>query len=179
MSQDPHGPKERLVDAYERMMERVHTALEHAGKDTLPNLQRLIDQAADKAVELKEVTREDVDRIAGYFKRDVEDAAQFLNNSGDELSRWLRFDLDLMEDRLLDMFSLVADRTSVEWMDLADRAWEASLYRTGEVTGPGTLQCTVCEELLHFHKAAHIPPCPACHGTEFRRPGEDATTNAD
>ena len=70
MSQEKHKPSERLVDAYERMMERVHKALKHAEEQTIPNLQRHIDQARDKAVELGELTREEADRIATYLERE-------------------------------------------------------------------------------------------------------------
>ncbi len=173
MSQDSHGTAERLVKAYERMMERVHATLEHAEKQTLPNLQNHIDQAREKAVELEELTREEADRIATYLKRDMHDAARFLNDSGEALSRWLRFDLSLIEDRMLDMLSGVADQTRLELMQLQERAVAASAYRTGEITGPGTLQCAACDKQIHFHKTAHIPPCPKCRHTEFRRVDED------
>jgi hypothetical protein len=48
------------------------------------------------------------------------------------------------------------------------------IYRTGEITGPGTLVCDNCEERLHFHKAGHIPPCPKCHGVIYHRGGRKA-----
>ena len=51
----------------------------------------------------------------------------------------------------------------------AEQAREASFYHTGEVTGPGTLVCAECGKELHFHKAGHIPPCPGCRGTRYRR----------
>lgn len=85
MSEQSHGAGEKLIRAYERMMERVHATVQHAEKETLPNLQRHIDDARDKAVELGELTREEADRIATYLRRDVQDAAQFLNSRSEEL----------------------------------------------------------------------------------------------
>jgi polyhydroxyalkanoate synthesis regulator phasin len=172
MSQEPQDAAEKLVRAYERMMERVHVTVEHAGSETIPNLRRYLDDAADKAVELGELTREEADRISGYIQRDVQDAAQFLNNRGEDISRWLRFDLELIEDRFQEMFSQVADRTCVELVALKERAFgplPEEAYNTGEVTGPGTLRCAACGAELNFHKTAHIPPCPKCHKTEFER----------
>jgi len=49
------------------------------------------------------------------------------------------------------------------------------IYRTGEMTGPGTLVCDKCEEHLHFHKVGHIPPCPKCHAVNFHRKGIKVT----
>ncbi|MES9926605.1 MAG: hypothetical protein ABW158_00685, partial [Candidatus Thiodiazotropha sp. 6PDIVS] len=45
----------------------------------------------------------------------------------------------------------------------------ASLYHTGEVTGPGTLVCAQCGKEMHFKKTGHIPPCSGCKGTDFQR----------
>ncbi|MEE9491971.1 MAG: hypothetical protein V3W04_01145, partial [Gammaproteobacteria bacterium] len=42
-------------------------------------------------------------------------------------------------------------------------------YHTGEVTGPGTLHCAECEEILTFHQPGKIPQCPKCHSTTYHR----------
>ena len=162
-------PVDRLVDAYERMLERVDQALEIAEKNTIPSLRKALDGAREKAVELNELTREEADKLAGYVERDMKEAARFLAETGEEFRSWWRFDLKVIERQLLDMFASVADKTRVELERLAGQAREASLYHTGEVAGPGTLACIECGKELHFHKAGRIPPCPQCHGTRFRR----------
>ena len=63
----------------------------------------------------------------------------------------------------------VADQTSQALRGFAEQAREASVYHTGEITAPGVLACTACGETLHFHKTGHIPPCPKCQATTFRR----------
>ncbi len=83
-----------------------------------------------------------------------------------------RFDLDLMEQRMLDVFSRVADQTSVQLRGWAEQARQASLYRTGEISGPGTLVCTSCGEQIQIHKAGRIPSCPKCQATSFKRLSE-------
>ncbi len=89
--------------------------------------------------------------------------------TGHELGDWLRFDIDRIEDRLLDIFSLVADRTKIEWLELQEELEKDPLYHSGEVTGPGTLYCSSCNESLHFHHTARIPTCPKCSNETFRR----------
>ena len=166
---DRSDPLDRLVDAYERMLERVDGMLDKAEKQTIPTLKKSLEQARDKAVELNELTREEAERVSAYVERDMKDAAEFLSQTGVEFRNWLRFDLQLIESRMLEMFANVADRTRLELGKLADNARRASLYHTGEVTGPGTLVCTGCGKALHFHKAGHIPPCGVCRGTVFKR----------
>ncbi len=173
----PNDAIGRMVAAYEKMLERVHETLDRAEQETIPHLKQNIDQAREKAVELGELTREEADKVAGYIERDVKDAASYLHESQEQFSQWLRFDLDQIENRLLEMFADVADRTQVELSKLAEQARRAQLYHTGEVTGPGTLVCRWCGKAMHFRKAGHIPPCPKCRGTEFRRTSDEGQEN--
>ena len=160
---------EKLVQAYNRMMERVKGLLEQAEKQTVMGLSHSIEAAKDKAVELGELSREEAERIGDYLQRDLEDAGEYLADSGEELGKWLQFDLKLVEERLWEAFTAAADQTKLALLELAQRAQRASEYHTGEVTSVGTLQCTECGELLHFHRTSHIPPCPQCHNTQFAR----------
>ena len=162
-------PKERLVQAYDLMMERVGGAFHKAEQDALPGLQHNIEIAKEKAVELGELTREEADKIAAYLRRDIHDAAEYLADTGEELSQWLRFDIELIEQRLWELFSQVADKTRLELLQLQERAKAASEYHTGEVTGPGALQCVGCGNLLYIKASAHIPPCAKCRGTVYQR----------
>jgi len=164
----------RLARAYARMMERVKTRLEEferAEKAAFPTLNASIEHAAEKAVELGELTREEARLIGGYLKRDLEDAGQHLAATGSDLRAWMRFDLELIEDRLLDFFQSGVDRSRLELSVFETSATDAEvvLYRSGEVTGPGTLQCGECGELAVFRAPALIEPCAACRGEVFVR----------
>ena len=114
-------PLDRMVEAYETMLERVGDGMDTAAHRTVPALRHALERARETAVELGELTREEAERIASYLERDVRDAAHYL----------------------------------------AD---------TGEVTGQGSLTCVGCGHELHFARPGHIPPCPGCQGTEFKRP---------
>lgn len=175
MNDEKHNAEqEKHVRAYERMLERVRQAVAEAEEGVKPKVEQLVDAAAEKSAELGELTREEADKVAEYLKRDLRDAGEFLaSDTTKELKDWLRIDLDLIEARILDALSLLVDPTDVEWIMLAERARLAE-WHTGEVTGPGTLVCSNCGEELHFHKPGHIPPCPKCGGTVFRRKLDDA-----
>ena len=127
------------------------------------------DSALQKRRALEELTQEEADKVSYYLKRDVHDAGKHLAESSHELADWLRFDIDQIEDRLLDIFGRVADRTKIEWMELQHELEQDPPYHSGEVTGPGTLYCSACNESLHFHHTARIPPCPKCRSGNFRR----------
>lgn len=167
---------EHLTEAYDTMLKRVSDAIKKAEQTTIPALKKNIEHARETAIEVGELTRDEAEKIAAYLERDMHDAADFLSETGKELKEWGKFDLELIEDRLLEMFANVADKTKLELEALAQQARRASMYHTGEITGPGTLVCTTCEKEIHFHKTGHIPPCAGCHGTEYRRATERPQT---
>jgi len=160
---------DRLVDAYERMLERVHNAIALAEKEAVPAFRELLYKTRDNMIELGELTREEAQKVAEYVERDIEDAASYLAETGEDLKSWWRFDLDLVEQRMLEMFSRVADQTSLQLQSFAEQARQAGLYHTGDVTGPGTLVCDSCGKEIRMHKTGRIPPCPKCHATSFKR----------
>jgi len=170
-----HDTPDKLVDAYERMLKQTHEAIAKAQHESVPLLREILAKTREHMVELGELTREEAERVAEYIRRDIEDAAKYIAETGQDLRDWWRFDLELMERRLFDMFKLVADQTSLQLAQWAETARQMSLYQTGEITGPGTLVCDQCGSETHFVKAGRIPPCANCGGTWFRRRAEDKT----
>jgi len=174
MNDDNRSTNEKLVQAYNQMMLRVSETLAEATQKAEPVLRKAIEAAEDKAVELGELSREEAQKISEYLSRDIQDAGEYLaSDEAEELASWLRFDIQLIETKFFDMFLSVADRAKLDMLDFEEQLAEATQYHTGEITGPGTLQCTACGELIHFHEAGHIPPCPKCHATEFVRMTDD------
>ncbi|MHB1239099.1 MAG: zinc ribbon-containing protein [Gammaproteobacteria bacterium] len=170
-----HSPAaEKLIRAYNRMLERVKAFLDDSAPDTHPGLHRSIDSAKDKAVELGELTREEAERTGYFLKRDLEDAARYLADTGHELSDWLQIDAGLIERQMLEWFGSAADRTRLEWLQLQADLRRTAEYHTGEIAGPGALECSGCGEVLRLQATGHVPPCPRCHGTLFRRPANRA-----
>jgi len=174
-SDQNHSGPERLVDAYNRMVERVQKTIEQTEKSVIPPLQRNIEQARNHAVELGELTRDEAEKIGTYLQRDLEDAGHYLAKSGREFGDWLRIDLQAVEARLAEVLAQVADKTKLEWIELERDLKEGPPYHTGEITGPGTLICEGCGNPEHFHSTGHIPPCAHCHGTVFRRAPADSS----
>ncbi|MDQ7075226.1 MAG: zinc ribbon-containing protein [Gammaproteobacteria bacterium] len=157
-----------LIDAYERMLERANHLI-HDAEEQLPAVQQALKQAQNSAIELGELSKEEASKIAGYIKRDAQDAAHYLQHSGKELKDWLRIDAQLVEAKVLDLFSTLADQTRIELDKLAEQARHSNDYFTGDITSPGSLECLNCGQTMQFHKTSHIPPCPKCHKTAFHR----------
>jgi len=163
--------RDRLIKAYDQMMEHATAAMEHTRNDTIPGIRHLLEAARDKTVEMGDLTREEADKVIGYIHRDLEHAAGYMEENRQELSDWLRFDIGLLEQRLAKMFGAMVDHTREVLDEFAVRA-DSIGWKTGEIVGPGTLHCKNCQQVLHFHKTGHIPPCPKCKHTHFARDHE-------
>jgi len=161
--------EKKLTAAYDKMVERINHLFETAEQKAIPTLEQNLEKAQRQAVELKEITQEEAEKIAQYLRRDLESAATYLRDSGKEFSTWFQFDVKLIEARLIEIFSTVADKTRIEQSLLATQAQLAVGYRTGEISSIGTLSCNSCGSVLHFKKTSRIPPCPRCHKTAFTR----------
>lgn len=163
---------DRLVAAYEAMLKRVHEAAESAEEKTVPWLRETLQDLRERAVELGELSREEADRVSRYVERDLQDAASFIVETGQEFRDWLSTDWQLLQDRMLEMFAGMADQTSQALQEFAEQARTAGRYQTGEITVPGTLRCVACGAELRIKKTGPVPPCPKCQATRFeRRPG--------
>jgi polyhydroxyalkanoate synthesis regulator phasin len=166
---DEKTTREKWLNAYDDMMTRVKTAFEEAEESTLPRLQKFIHNARDTAVDLGELTRDEAEKISCFLRRDLQDAGKHLAETEHELGSWLRFDMHQIEDRLLEVLSRVADHTRLEMLQFEHDIEEGPAWNTGEITGPGTLVCDACDEVIHFHATGYIPNCPACGHTVFHR----------
>lgn len=159
----------KLVDAYNRMMARIRDTIDSAEATAVPTLQKAIDMAKKEAIHLSEITREEAEEVGNYIKRDINDAAEYLMETSHEFSEWLMLDLEIIEQKVLELFLSVADKTRLELEQFSHPRCEIYEYHTGEVTGPGSLVCMDCGQMVHFSTTSHIPPCPKCHRTVFRR----------
>lgn len=159
-----------LPGTYDRLLAQVRKLLHEAEEGARPTLDWLINEARERLGIVEELGREEAEKVSNYLKRDLQDAADYLASpEANELRDWLKIDLDLIEQEILELFTSVADQTSLELMALEERARRASEYHTGEITGIGTLFCDNCGKSIHFSKTGHIPPCPHCDHTRFHR----------
>jgi len=165
--------EKQLEQAYHNMMKRVQETLQHTKQDTLPSLKTHIDAAVDKAIELEELGEEEARKLGRYLQRDLHDAARFLVETGQGLREWMRFDLDLIEDRFLDLFKGMVDHTREELTRLEYEAKANATWLAGETTGPGALRCNNCGTIQHFRSPTVLQACRRCYHTEFTRVWDD------
>ena len=166
---DTKETADKLLNAYHSMLEHMKDFWHTTEEKALPPLKENLEKAMEKASEVGELTKEEAEKLADYIKRDLEQAADYLSENGQQLSDLIKNDLEFAESKFADMFANLADKTRLELDELAERARQVGIWHTGEITNVGILYCQKCGEALHFKKPGHIPPCPKCKGTEFKK----------
>lgn len=169
MSDNKPELTDKLAAAYDRILERSRESMNGLREQADDALHRALETAREKAVELGELGRDEAERLHDWVVRDLHAAASGLAERERDLADWLRLDLLLVEKEALDRYTSLTERARAELRHLRKTAARYSEWHTGEITGLGTLRCTHCDKEIHFHSTGRVPPCPNCHGTQFRR----------
>jgi len=169
-----HPARDKMIEAYHATLEEVKHLWHETEEHAVPTLKENMDKAMEKMTELGELSQEEVETIGGYLKKDLEQAADFLEKSGTTVADWLKFDLQFAEKKFAELFSETVDMTHLNLDEMTEELKESAVWHTGEITGIGILVCQSCGEKLHFKKPGHIPPCPKCSKTVFKKQYREA-----
>ncbi len=158
--------KENFIQAYNNFMQHLHETMGDADY----SMTDALEIAKDKTSDATDLSAEEMDQVKSYVKRDLDHAAENLDETSDEsFSEWLKIDIDLIEDFALDAFMDLADKTRVELAMLEQKAKNYHPYHSGEITGPGTFICEECGKEIAFKSTSQIPECPSCKAKTFVR----------
>ncbi len=154
-----------LIQAYDTLIEHLYEAMD----DTLHSTAEALEIAKEKLSQLGGLTQEEITHLGDYLSRDISHAAVHAEKKEEDLSAWLKFDLDLIENFALDAFMEIADKTQIELAKLRQQAAKIHPYHSGEITGPGTFSCEACGKEIAFKSTSEIPTCPNCNAKVFVR----------
>ncbi len=161
-------PKDKLLQAFNQMIDDLHAAIEKAEEKMAPTLDQMISNAEKMSKQLYALTQDEIRLVSDHVKRDIAHAREYMQTEGHELNQWLKFDIQQVEDKFADFLAQAADKN---WLDFHafKQNQQNVLYRTGEICAPGTLSCLSCGQEMKITRNNRIPPCPKCHKTEFSR----------
>jgi hypothetical protein len=161
--------KDKLVAAFEHMVENVSDAIHHAEEALAPTVDEMVHNAQQLARELFTLTQEEAESLGATLKRDMHKANKALNQQRKELKDWLSFDLTLVEDRFTEMIARAADKVWLDFRAFENEDHQASVYHSGEVCNAGRFSCSNCDNSLDLSRASQLPRCPECNHNKFYR----------
>lgn len=161
--------REKLVAAYEHMVDSVGNALHEAEEAVAPTVDEMVHNAQQLARDLFALSQEDAETLGNTLRRDLHKADEVLNRQRKELKDWWSFDVALAEDKLAEMVARAADKTWLDFRAFASEEHQASVYRSGEICSAGTFNCTHCSAQFALTATAQLQPCHDCGNGEFFR----------
>jgi hypothetical protein len=157
------------VESISNAMEKAVADLKEAGEHS----KDVIAKAGDA---LKKDIASSLSNIKPLVTEDIEETRKDFNqmqNKGGALWREISSEAEHLTEVSLDKggaFLLHVTKGLGDWArSLSDKLDTSISYKTGDVSHGGTFICAACEAEIHLKKPGHLPPCPKCSKTEFRR----------
>ena len=163
------------------------------GKDNREENERLYDSFANRAQELfhasRDKSREAIEAAVEKARRQFTESGVFSSERGKAFKEYFLKDFDRLVEysreigegakekfepgRLgtgaLASLSSFLHLAGEAIQELAQKTDKALSCKTGEVTSAGSLTCENCGRTIRLKKTGHIPPCPECTGTHFKK----------
>ncbi|WP_051221404.1 zinc ribbon-containing protein [Neptunomonas japonica] len=162
--------KQDVSSLYNRVLDRLADTLESAEHRSWDYLQEKIEEAVELELTAEEMTRDEMDLLSAYLKRDLKQLGYYAHETGEGIAAWLHFDLNVLENTLVKKLVALADQTRVEQERLREQlANENDEYMAGEIAAVGTFQCQGCQQQLQLRQTSLIQACEVCGSEHFKR----------
>ena len=151
------------VGLYQKLADRAAEILQESRK----TIDEALKKAGDEVTSGGGYTREQAEKIGNYLRRDLTEVGKKALSARDTV-------IDAVEPHrvvagvqsgLSRLLRTAADVLS----EVAGKSEQVLVFKTGEVTSPGTLTCQDCGKEMHFKSTVKIPPCSECHKTVFKK----------
>jgi len=157
----------RIIQAYEQFTEKTRSLLKDSGEKSAEALDRAMEQARESQEKAGDLTREESERFKRFLQRDLEQTARDFQSAGEKASDTLS--PAAMKSSVYGLISDISGQAKGLFEKLNDWAESEVTFKTGEISGPAKLKCKSCGEQVKMTETGHIPPCPGCHQSEFKR----------
>ncbi|MBU1237989.1 MAG: zinc ribbon-containing protein [Gammaproteobacteria bacterium] len=155
---------EALYDQFSERVRELYEAGQEKGKEALD---KAMEMAREQYSAAGKFSAEQGEAFKKYFRRDLEQAEQEMHTLGHEARE--RLNPSRLGAGALSSVARLLESAGTALLSLSQKAENALHFKTGEITTAGTLTCTKCGQTVQLKQTAHIPPCPRCNATEFRK----------
>jgi isocitrate dehydrogenase len=152
---------------YDRFAERARELFESSQEKGKEAMDKSIETAREQFAAAGEFSAEQGEAFRNYMRRDLAQTESEMRNLGEEAAERLN-PARLGAGAFASMARLL-QATGSALQNLSRQAESAMHFTTGEITSAGTLTCTNCGQKVQLKHSTHIPPCPSCHCTDFRK----------
>ncbi|MBK7768564.1 MAG: zinc ribbon-containing protein [Sulfuritalea sp.] len=161
---DEQGRYEAL---YDRFAERARELFDASQEKSKEAMEKAMESAREQLAAAGEFSAEQGEAFKNFMRRDLDQTAEDMRTLGQEAKE--RLHPARLGAGALSSMARLLEAAGSALQNLSRKAEDALRFTTGEITAAGTLTCTKCGQAVQLKRSSHIPPCPRCHGTEFRK----------
>lgn len=160
-------PQSKTEALYDRFAERSREIFEAGHERGREGFDKAVDLARRQLTGAGEFSSEQGAQFKRYLERDLEQTADDMRRLGHEAHQ--RLHPSRVGAGALSSLARLMHAAGSALDSISRKAEDALAYQTGEVTAAGTLTCTACGQNVQLKRTGHVPPCPKCRGTHFRK----------
>lgn len=173
--------RQQVSKTFGELNEKINAeSISHAMEKAMTDLKETGEHSRDVISKAGDALKKDIVSSISYIKpkvtadfKETREDFNKMQNKGGALWREITTEAEHITEVSLDKggaFLLNVTKGLGDWAkSLGDKLDSSISYKTGEVTHGGTFICKGCEAEIHLKKPGHLPPCPKCSKTEFRR----------
>lgn len=155
---------------YDKVLSRLSRDLEDSATASWDLLQAKIRDAVELEMAAEDMTRDELDLLNAYLKRDLKRLGYVAHETGEGLAAWLKFDLNVLEQTFVEQLQNIADQTRIGQEELRERLDHSEdQYLAGELATVGTLACLNCGSTRMLTKTEKLTSCEQCGERYFER----------
>ncbi len=158
--------KSSFVETYNHILENLHNIKNSIEDLSREDLSLKIEYTKTKLHDFENITKEEINLLTQYIHDDFTSTTKRIHNTSDKIKNWIKNDIELTEDRLLQFFNNVVDQSRVELQQMETQLHK---WHSGEVAVDGDFECKNCGEKFTFSESQIIKNCPSCDGEVFQK----------
>ncbi|MCF8197463.1 MAG: zinc ribbon-containing protein [Sulfuritalea sp.] len=166
-TETPSAEQSRYEALYDRFTERARELFDAGQEKSKEAMEKAMESAREQLAAAEEFSAEQGEAFKKFMRRDLDQTAEEMRILGQEAKD--RLNPSRLGAGALSSMAKLLEVTGTALQNLSRKAEDALHFNTGEITAAGTLTCTKCGQKVQLKHSAHIPPCPSCHGTQFRK----------
>lgn len=164
----PRQQKQELA-AYQKVRDGVQKILAGAREGlSADNIREALDTTRAQLHQLGEFTADTIEKMIVTTEREMLGAAQRMGARLENFSEKSAGLFYVWRDRSNQFLTRAAGAVK-DWAEQTGARIGARGYRTGDMAAAGVLECAGCGERITLATPAHVPLCPKCRKTDFRR----------
>jgi rubrerythrin len=168
LGEETSEEKKKDLAAYQKMRQEVMRILRSVRAPVNANtIRQSLEKASRELKGLGEYSSDTVYKATEAVRHEIASTADKLGSKWEGLSGRSADLFEVWRDRGKDFIDQASGAVS-EWLEQF-RPNKGSLeHHAGEMTQPGTFECTSCGHRIELEKPDYLPVCPYCQHTTYR-----------